>query len=246
MPRPEKAEKVKELKDRLETSDAAILAEFRGLKVTEMKELRRKLAEGGAEFRVVKNTLTRLAVREADLEALLPLVEGSTAITFVKGDPVVAAKGLDEMARKYPALVVKGGLVEGRVVNAERAQALARVKPREELLAELAGLFQAPIQRLAYLFSAPVRNLGYALGAYRAKLEEEEGPAGAAAVAPEPDPAAGNGAAAEKEPAEPEASSGETDQAGPEAPATGNQVTEESPTPSQEGGAEPPQEEEGK
>ena len=195
MPKPQKIEAVKELTDRLKKSDGALLAEFRGLKVQEIKELRRKLTEHGAEFRVVKNTLTRLAVRDADLEELLPLIEGSTAITFIKGDPIEAARGLDEIARKYPALVVKGGLVEGRVLDATSAKALARVKPREQLLADLAGLLQAPMQTLAILLTGPVRELGYVFDAYMRKRAEEQpdeetGPAPAAEAASEPEAAA--------------------------------------------------------
>src|SRR3989337_389610 len=111
MAKPQKVEAVKELKDQFERSSAALLAEFRGLKVSEMKELRRTLAEGGTEFKVVKNTLTRIAAREANREALVPLLEGSTAIAFIQGDPVQAAKGLDDIAKKYPALIVKGGML---------------------------------------------------------------------------------------------------------------------------------------
>lgn len=176
MPKPQKIEAVKELKERLERADAALLTEFRGLKVQELKELRRRLAEIGAEFKVVKNTLTRLAVRDAKLDELLPLLEGSTAITFVTGgDAIAAAKGLDEIARKYPSLIVKGGLVEGRVIDAEKARALAKVKPREELLADLAGMLQAPLQKLVLLLAAPLRDLGYALSSYRDQRQQEEG-----------------------------------------------------------------------
>ncbi|MGH9197009.1 MAG: 50S ribosomal protein L10, partial [Acidimicrobiia bacterium] len=120
MPKPQKVETVKELKDRFEQADAALLAEFRGLKVEEMKELRRELRAAGADFKVVKNTLTRIAVKASDLEGLLPFLEGSTAIAFVKGDAVAAAKGIDEVAKKYPALVLKGGYVEGQVLDGAR------------------------------------------------------------------------------------------------------------------------------
>lgn len=179
MPKPQKVAAVEELKAKFEQADAALLAEFRGLKVEEMKELRRTLSGSGTEFRVVKNTLTRIAVRESNLEGLLPLLEGSTAIAFVRGDPIAAAKGLDEIARKYPALVVKGGFVEGMILDAARAQGLAQIKPREVLLAQLAGMMSSSLAKLAILMSAPLRNLGYALSSYREKLEKE------AAAAPE-------------------------------------------------------------
>lgn len=181
MPKPQKIEAVKELKERLESADAALLTEFRGLKVQELKELRKRLAEIGADFKVVKNTLTRLAVRDANLEGLLPLLEGSTAITFVTGgDAIAAAKGLDEIARKYPSLVMKGGLVEGRIIDGASARALAKVKPREELLADLAGLLQSPLQTLAFLLAATLRDLGNVLTAYRDQKQQEEGKDGKA------------------------------------------------------------------
>ncbi|MGH3117200.1 MAG: 50S ribosomal protein L10 [Gaiellales bacterium] len=190
MPKPEKVAAVQELSERLREAPAALLAEFRGLKVQEMKELRRTLAGAGAEFRVVKNTLARLAAREAKLDDLLPLLEGSTGIAFVRGDPIEAAKGLDEFAKKYPALVVKGGLLERRVLGADEASELAKVKPREVLLAELAGLLQSPLQRLMLVLSAPLRNLGYALAARREALEPQggdttSGPAAESPAAPE-------------------------------------------------------------
>src|SRR5207302_6462926 len=135
------------------------------------------------------------------LDELVRLLERSTAIAFVKGDPVTAAKGLDEIARKYPALVLKGGLLTGRVLNAERAAALANVAPREVLLAQIAGAFQAPLAKLAALLQAPVRSLGYALGAYRDKVTAgapatAEAPAATAEAPAEPAPEAPAAAAA--------------------------------------------------
>ena len=116
--------------------------------MAEMTELRRSLAASQTDFKVVKNTLAKIAAKDIGLEDLLPLLEGSTAIAFVKGDPVTAAKGLDEISRKYPALVLKGGLLTGRVLSAERAAALAHVAPREVLLAQIVGAFQAPLAKV--------------------------------------------------------------------------------------------------
>ncbi|MCA1840482.1 MAG: 50S ribosomal protein L10 [Actinomycetota bacterium] len=200
MPKAQKTEAVKELKESFERSDAAILAEFTGLKVLEMKELRQALAATGTQFKVVKNTLTRIAAREAAMEDLIPLLEGSTAIAFIQGDPVAAAKGLDEIAKKYPALVIKGGILEGRVLGAEQAQGLAKLKSREVLLAQLAGMFISPVQKLASLLAAPINQLGYVLAAYQEKL-------GAEAPAPEtpaPETPAAETPAAETPGAEPE------------------------------------------
>ncbi|MEX2553590.1 MAG: 50S ribosomal protein L10 [Actinomycetota bacterium] len=167
MPKPQKVEAVRSLKERLESSDAALLAEFKGLKVGEMLQLRRALAENGTQFGVVKNTLGRIAASEAGMEGLIPLLTGSTAIAFVKGDAVLAAKGLDEATKKYPALVVKGGILGGRVLSADQAKALAKVESREVLLAQLAGLINSPIQKMAGLLYAPLGNLGNALYAFR-------------------------------------------------------------------------------
>ncbi|MCW3044368.1 MAG: ribosomal protein [Actinobacteria bacterium] len=191
MPKAQKIEAVERLKGEFRESQAALLTSFRGLKVAEMTELRRSLAASQTDFKVVKNTLAKIAAKDIGLEDLLPLLEGSTAIAFVKGDPVTAAKGLDEISRKYPALVLKGGLLTGRVLSAERAAALAHVAPREVLLAQIAGAFQAPLSKLAALLQAPVRSLGYALGAYREKVT---------AGAPAPEAAADEAAPAEPAP----------------------------------------------
>src|SRR5205807_8043956 len=184
MPKAQKVAAVEDLKVELRESEAALLTSFRGLKVAEMTELRRSLAASQTEFKVVKNTLAKIAAKDIGLDDLLPLLEGSTAIAFVRGDPVAAAKGLDEVAKKYPALVLKGGLLTGKVLSAERAAARANVAPREVLLAQLAGALQAPLAKLASLLQAPVRSLGYALGAYRDKLTAEAPPPEAPAAEP--------------------------------------------------------------
>lgn len=184
MPKPQKVTAVKELRAKLESSDAALLAEFTGLKVGEMMQVRRRLAENGTEFGVVKNTLGRIAATEANMEELIPLLVGSTAIAFVRGDAVLAAKGLDEVAKKYPALVVKGGILGGKVLDAGQAKALASVAPREELLAQLAGLLISPIQKMGSLLYAPLGNLGNALYALQQQRgEAPAAPAGGAAEA---------------------------------------------------------------
>lgn len=171
MPKPQKVAAVKELRTKLESSDAALLAEFTGLKVGEMMQVRRRLAENGTDFGVVKNTLGRIAATEANLEELIPLLKGSTAIAFVRGDAVLAAKSLDEVAKKYPALVVKGGILGGKVLDAGQAKALASVASREVLLAQLAGLLISPIQKMGSLLYAPLGNLGNALYA----LQQQRG-----------------------------------------------------------------------
>jgi large subunit ribosomal protein L10 len=204
MPKPQKVAAVKELREKLESSDAALLAEFTGLKVGEMMQVRRSLAENGTEFGVVKNTLGRIAATEANMAELIPLLRGSTAIAFVNGDAVLAAKSLDDVAKKYPALVVKGGILGGRVLDAQQAKALASVESREVLLSKLAGLLNSPIQKMASLLYAPLGNLGNALYA----LQQQRGSSAAAneveaPAAPAPAPEAP--AATEEAPAAPEA-----------------------------------------
>lgn len=210
MPKPQKVAAVKELRAKLESSDAALLAEFTGLKVGEMMQVRRSLAENGTEFGVVKNTLGRIAATEANMAELIPLLRGSTAIAFVNGDAVLAAKSLDDVAKKYPALVVKGGILGGKVLDADQAKALASVESREVLLAKLAGMLNSPIQKMASLLYAPLGNLGNALYALQQQRGSET-PAGAAPAAESAPEAPAAEAAAAPENTSTEDSSGEAE-----------------------------------
>src|SRR4051812_49106451 len=166
MARPEKVAVVDEIREKLADADAAVLAEYRGLKVGELAELRVALRPAGTEFKVFKNTLARRAAESAGLDELVPLLQGPTAIAFVRGDAVIAAKALRDFARTTPALVVKGGLLGGRVLVAGDVEALADVPPRDVLLARLAGGFQAPMVKAAGLMQAFTRNLAYGVKAY--------------------------------------------------------------------------------
>ncbi len=202
--RPEKVAVVEEIRQKLADADAAVLTEYRGLRVAELAELRGALRPAGAEFKVFKNTLARRAAEEAGLDELIPLLEGPTAITFVSGDAVVAAKALRDFAKTNTALVIKGGLLGPRVLRAPDVDALADVPPREVLLARLAGGFQAPLTKAAGLFQAFTRNFAYGLKAYadqraaEAPAEEEAAPAAeAAADAPAADVPAAEAPAAE-------------------------------------------------
>ena len=112
---------------------------------------------------MVKNTLTRLAAREAGLEGVLDLLEGPTAIAFIGDDAVRGAKAFLEASRRFPALVVKGAVIEGRVLAEERARALATIEPKEVSVARLAGLLQAPLARTMYVLRAPLQRIAYAL-----------------------------------------------------------------------------------
>jgi len=163
--RPEKVAAVAEIRERLTESDAAVLTEYRGLKVSELAELRGALRPAGTDFKIFKNTLARRAAEEAGLAELVPMLEGPTAIAFVKGDAVIAAKALRDFGRTNAALVVKGGLLGTNVLAAADVTALADVAPREVLLARLAGGFQAPMVKAAGLFSAFTRNMAYGVKA---------------------------------------------------------------------------------
>ena len=180
-PRPEKVAVVDEVKAQLEGADAALLTEYRGINVADLASLRRSLREAGGEYRVYKNTLVRIATRELGLE-LDDMLTGPTAIAFVPSgaDPVAIAKALREFAKGNPNLVVKGGLLDDRLLDAAGAKALAEVAPREELLARLAGLIAAPMQQFAGLLQALPRDFAYGLAA----LIEQGGAPGAPASEP--------------------------------------------------------------
>ncbi len=186
MARPEKVAVVEEIRAKLGDSDAAILTEYRGLSVTELAGLRGALRPSATEYKVFKNTLARRAADEAGLSELNPMLEGPTAIAFVRGDAVGAAKAIREFAKTSPTLVVKGGLLGGRLLSAADIDALADIEPREVLLARLAGGFQAPLTKAAGLFQAFTRNFAYGLKAYVDQRAAEAPAAEAPAPAPAP------------------------------------------------------------
>ena len=175
MARPEKTAVVEEIRAKLTESDAAVLTEYRGLTVTELAELRGTLRPAGTEYKVFKNTLARRAVEAAGLNELLPMLSGPTAIAFVRGDAVVAAKALRDFGRANPALIIKGGLLGPRVLTPGEVESLAEIEPRDVLLARLAGGFQAPLVKAAGLFQAFTRNFAYGIKAYvEARVEGGE------------------------------------------------------------------------
>ena len=163
MPRAEKEAKVKELTERFKSSQGAMLADFRGLTVKDVTDLRRSLRAAETTFSVVKNTLTRLAAKEAGLEDVVSLLEGPTAIAFIAGDPVAGAKSVLDVAKRYPTLEIKGAIIDRRVLGAEDARALATIDPLEVSVAKVAGMLQAPLARMAHLLQAPLQRLAYAL-----------------------------------------------------------------------------------
>jgi len=164
-----KAAVIDDIKQRLESADAAVLTEYRGLTVVDIATLRAALRPAATDYKIFKNTLARRAAREAGLDDLVDSLEGPVAIAFVRrdgGDAVTAAKALRDFARTNPNLVLKGGLLGPRVLSTADVEALADVPPREQLLARLAGGFQAPLTKAAGLFQAFTRNMAYGLKAY--------------------------------------------------------------------------------
>lgn len=186
MARPDKEASVAEITARFNDSDAALLTEYRGLRVSEIAEVRTALRESDSDYKVLKNTLTRLAVREVGLEELVEMLTGPTAIAFIKGDAAAAAKALDDASKKYPVLTIKGGVLDGKVISAEQAKQLAKLEPREVLLAKIAMLFNQPAQQTVNVFSALLRDLGSMLAQVIEKKESGELPGGTGeAPAPE-------------------------------------------------------------
>lgn len=187
MARPDKAAAVEELKQAFSASTAAVLTEYRGLTVKSLKDLRRALGED-ATYAVAKNTLTQIAAREAGIEGLDEQLTGPTAIAFIHGDVATVAKGLRDFAKDNPLLVIKGGVMDGRVLDAAGVKKLADLESREVLLAKLAGAMQANLSRAVYLIAAPLNQAARAFGALeRAATEDPSLIAGAGAASVDSD-----------------------------------------------------------
>jgi large subunit ribosomal protein L10 len=163
MPKTEKIERVKELTQRFKGADGAMFADFRGLTVKDATELRKALRDADTTLVVVKNTLTKLAAKEAGLDDVVGLLDGPTAVAFIGGDAVAGAKAVLEMSKRFPTLVVKGALIEGRLLHEEDARALATLDSREVSVGKVAGMLQAPVSQMIYLLRAPLQRLAYAL-----------------------------------------------------------------------------------
>ena len=222
MARPDKAAAVAELTDAFRESSAAVLTEYRGLTVAQLKELRRSLA-GDATYAVVKNTLTKIAAKQAGVESLDSLLEGPSAIAFVTGDAVTVAKSLRDFGRNHPLLVVKGGVLDGKPLTAAEIRTLADLESREVLLAKLAGAMKASLSQAVGLFAAPLSQAARLFGALEAQKRSE--PQAAAAEPAAAEPAAAEPAAAE--PAAPEPAAAEPAEA--ELPTDGSAGVEQTP-----------------
>ena len=172
MARPDKAAAVAELADEFRSSNAVVLTEYRGLTVKQLTELRRSLG-GSASYAVVKNTLTKIAAKEAGVEGIDDYLSGPSAIAFVKGDAVEAAKSLRDFAKANPVLVVKGGLLDGQPLSADEIKKLADLESREVLLAKLAGAMKGSLQNAVSLFAAPLAQTARLVEALRLKAEAD-------------------------------------------------------------------------
>ncbi|GAA2624978.1 50S ribosomal protein L10 [Streptomyces axinellae] len=171
---PDKIDAVGEITDKFRNSSAAVVTAYTGLSVAQLKELRRSLGEN-AQYRVVKNTLTKIAANEAGINELDEFLTGSSAVAFVTGDPVEAAKGLRDFAKDNPALVIKGGIVDGALYGADDLKKLADLESREVLLAKLAGGMKASMAKAAATFQAPLTKFVRTADALRSKVEEQGG-----------------------------------------------------------------------
>jgi large subunit ribosomal protein L10 len=183
MARPDKAADVAELVESFQESAGAVLTEYRGLTVKQLQELRRALGDN-ASYAVVKNTLTQIAATEAGIDGFDALLTGPTAIAFINGDVVEAAKGLRDFARTNPALVVKGGILDGNLLDAKEIARLADLESRDVLLGRLAGGMLASLSQAVYLLNAPLAQVARLAGALQAKAEEDPSVLGGGAGTP--------------------------------------------------------------
>ena len=192
MQRPEKEQIVAELTERLQSTETLIVADYRGLSVKEVDELRTKLIEHGASFTVVKNSLTRRAAQAAGVDAVLALLDGPTAIAFLEaeGDPVAVAKALSDSAKTTRVLAVRGGVMQGRTITPDDIEELAKLPPVDVLRGQVLGAVSAPLYAIVGLFTAPLQDL---YGLIEARIEQLGGEGAADAEAPaveEPEPQA--------------------------------------------------------
>ena len=170
MARTDKSAAIAELKEKFESSDAVLLTEYRGLTVMQLKTLRRAIG-ANAQFKVAKNTLAKIAAREAGIEGLDDLLTGPTAFAFVTGESADTAKAIRDFAKDNPALLVKGGVLEGNLLSEDDVKKLADLESREVLLSKAAGVLKAALFQAAYVFQAPVSKTVRTIDALRAKEE---------------------------------------------------------------------------
>jgi large subunit ribosomal protein L10 len=216
MARPDKAAAVAELVENFQESTGAVLTEYRGLTVKQLQDLRRALGEN-ADYAVVKNTLTQIAAKEAGVDGFDDLLTGPTAIAFINGDVVEAAKGLRDFAKANPALVIKGGFLDGRAVDASQIAKMADLESREVLLAKLAGGMLASLSQAVYLLNAPLAQTARLAAALQEKAQQDPSILAGGAGAPAAEP---SGTAEETAPEEPAAEEAAPEATEPEAEPT--------------------------
>jgi large subunit ribosomal protein L10 len=236
MARPEKTAAVAEIVESFNESAGAVLTEYRGLTVKQLQDLRRSLGEN-ANYAVVKNTLAQIAAKEVGIDGFDDLLTGPTAIAFINGDVVEAAKGLRDFAKANPALVIKGGYLDGASVDAAQIAKMADLESREVLLGKLAGAMLASLSQAVYLLNAPLAQAARLVGALEAKAEQDpsilKGGAGepvAAATAATEEPAAEEAPDTGAESTEAPAVAGTEDAASEDAPATEETTPEATPS----------------
>ena len=245
-PRSDKVAVVDEVRERLGESSASVVTEYRGLTVAAMAELRRTLRASGGDFKVFKNTLVRRAIEGGDHAGLADHLVGPTAITFVSGDVSAVAKALKDFAKTNPALIIKGGVLDGKSLSDKDLKALADLPSRDVLLSQLAGLIASPMQQLASLFKAVPQSLAYGLKALietmpseavapvaevEAAPAEDESPAEAADEAAPAEDETPAEAADEAAPAEDETPVEAADEAAPAEDETPVEADDEAPAP---------------
>ena len=230
MKKEDKERVVAELTERLRTTETLLVADYRGLTMPQIDELRSKLIEHGARFSVVKNTLTRRAAEAAGSDTLLALLEGPTAIAFLEsdGDPVAVAKALVDAARQTRVLEVRGGLLEGRPIEAAEIESLAKLPPLDALRSQVLAAVIGPVTGIVALFTAPLQDLHGLIDARIEQLEEQGDTSGAQASGSEPQSdQSAEEPAAEAEPEAAGEASGSEPQAEPAEPETETETTEE-------------------
>ncbi len=166
-----KEKMLEEITANLKEADLVVVTDYRGLNVKNISSLRAKLRAEQCRYRITKNTMNRLACRQAGFEEMEDLFEGPTAIAYSSADPVAAAKVLNDFAKEFEALVVKGGLLSGQMLDPATIKALGEIPPREVLLARVVGGFQSPISGLVNALQGNLRNLVYTVDAIRQQKE---------------------------------------------------------------------------
>jgi large subunit ribosomal protein L10 len=184
MARSDKEAAVADIADAFRGSSAAVLTEYRGLTVSQLTELRRSMGDS-ARYAIVKNTLTKIAAKQAGLTGLDEMLSGPTAVAFISGDPVEAAKGLRDFSKTNPLLIIKGGVLDGAPISADEIRRLADLESREVLLAKLAGAMNASLSNAVSLFAAPLSQAARLIEALRQQREADAPAPAAEAAAPE-------------------------------------------------------------